>query len=87
MLVHVVAVDLDKLFEDRGSTTGALDGEASRVVEVTVHRAVVLVVRVLWAKDGGTDGAGEVLDVKLHVCRFVSIRSAYRGGAVPNAVM
>lgn len=67
MLVGTVAVDLDKLFEDGGPTSSALDGEASRVVEVTVDGSSVLVVGILRTKDGGADGACKVLDVELHI--------------------
>jgi hypothetical protein len=68
MLVLAIPVDLDELLENGGSATGALDGESGRVVEVAVDRAAVLVVGILRAKNGRADGAGEVLDVKLHVC-------------------
>ena len=68
MLVDRVAVDLDELLEDGGTTAGALDGEPGRVVEVAVDRPGVLVVRVLRAEHGRAHRAGEVLDVKLHVC-------------------
>lgn len=55
MLIVVVSVDLHKLFEDGDLASGALDGEAGGVVKVAVHGALVFVVRVLRAKDGGTD--------------------------------
>ncbi len=65
MLVGVVAIDLDELLEDGGLASCTLDGEASAVVEVAKDVAVVLVVAVLRAKDGGADRAGKVLDVEL----------------------
>ena len=68
VLVYRVAVDLDKLLEDGRPAAGTLDGEPGRVVKVAIDVAGVLVVRVLRAKDGRTDRAGEVLDMELHVC-------------------
>ena len=65
MLVLVVPVDLDELLQDGGAAASAADGEARRVVEVAEDTPVVLIVRVLRPKDGGADGAGEVLHVEL----------------------
>lgn len=67
MLVRAVSIDLDKLLEDRCSTSSAFDGESSRVVEVTVDRSIVFIIRVLRSKDCRTDRAGEMLDVELHI--------------------
>ena len=66
-LIAHVAVDLDKLLEDGARAAYALCREASRVVKVAVDVLVVLVVRVVWPKDGRADGAGKVLDVELLV--------------------
>lgn len=67
MLVDIVPIDLDELLQDSSLTTSALDCEACRVVEMAVYLTAVLVIRVLGTKDCGTDGAGEVLDMELHV--------------------
>lgn len=68
MFIVVVSVDLDKLLEDGDLTACASDSEAGGVMKVAVDGAVVLIIRVLRPKDGRTDGAGEMLDVKLLLC-------------------
>ena len=67
-LVAHIAVDLDELLEDRGIAARTLCREAGGVVEMAVDVSVVFVVRVLWAEEGGADGAGEVFDVEFLVC-------------------
>ena len=72
VLVLTVAVDLDELLQDRGSTSSTLCSVAERVVVVTVNHAVVLVVRVLGTKDRWADRACEVLNMIFVVeCRDV----------------
>lgn len=67
MLIETVSVDLDELFQDGRATTGALDCEASGIVEMAVDLPLVLVVAVLRSEDRRAHRAGEVLDVKFHV--------------------
>jgi hypothetical protein len=69
VLVRTIPVYLDELPEDGGSTSGAFDSKATGVVKVTKDFSGMLVVGVLRAKDCGTDGTCEMLDVKLHVWR------------------
>jgi hypothetical protein len=47
MLILAVAENLDKLFQDGGLTAVTALSELSGVVEVTVHLALMLVVRIL----------------------------------------
>ena len=63
MLIDAIAEDLHKLLQDGRLAAIALLGELGAVVVVAVDVALVLVVGVLRAEDGGADGAGEVLDV------------------------
>lgn len=42
-------------------------GKLGRVMEMTVHLALVFVVRVLGAENGGTYGTGEMLDMVLAI--------------------
>ena len=63
VLVLTVAVNLDELFEDCVVAAMATLGEAGRIVIMAINLALVLVVAVLRAEYGGTDGTGEVLDV------------------------
>ena len=67
MLIDAVAEDLHELLENRGLASVALLRKLGAVVVVAVDVAVVLVVGVLGAEDGGADAAGEVLDVVLAV--------------------
>lgn len=69
MFVLVIAIDFYKLFQNRSSATRALDSESRAIMEVAKDAAVVFIIRVLRPKDGGADGAGEMLDVKLHAWR------------------
>jgi hypothetical protein len=71
--VALVAVDLDKLLENGRVAADALDSKAGGIVPVTKYCAIVLIVRVLWTKESGTDGAGEMLDVILFVCTRRSV--------------
>jgi hypothetical protein len=57
----------NKLLEDGRVATNALDGEPCRIVPMTKHRAIVLIVRVLWTKKCRTNGTSEVFDVVLSV--------------------
>ena len=69
VLVLTVAVDFDKLLQNRGPASSTLDRVTQRVVVVAKDLAVVLIVRVLGAKYRWTDGTSEVLDVVLVVER------------------
>lgn len=69
MLVLPVAENLDKLFENGGMAAVTPLGELGRVMVVAVDVAIVLVVAVLRAKDGGAERTGEVLHVVLAVER------------------
>ena len=51
MLILAVAKDLDELFEDGSLATVAALGELGRVVVVTIHIAIMLVIAVLSPKD------------------------------------
>ena len=44
MLIHIVAVDFDKLLQDRRPAASAGDRETGRVVEMAVDVAFVFVV-------------------------------------------
>lgn len=67
--ITLVSVDLDELLEDSRVATNALDGKTSRVVPVTKDSAVVLIVRILGAKEGWTNRASEMLNVILFLCK------------------
>jgi hypothetical protein len=54
-LISHVPVDLDELFQDGSRTAGTFSGKSRRVVEMTVHVAVVLIVRVLRTEKGGAE--------------------------------
>ena len=70
-LVTVVAVDLHELLEYCAVAASALGGKTGRVVEVAVNVVFVFIIGVLRTKNGRADGACEVLDVVLLVCRTV----------------
>lgn len=55
VLVLAIAEDLDKLFQNSGLTAVAALGELGRVVEVTVHLALVFVVGILSTEDRRAD--------------------------------
>lgn len=63
MLVDSIAEDLDELLQDGSLTSVAFLREFGRIMVVAVDVTFVLVVRILSAKDGRTDTAGEVLNV------------------------
>lgn len=63
VLVLAIAEDFDELLEDGRLAAVAALCELGRVVVVAVDAALVLIVAVRGAEDGGADGAGEVLDV------------------------
>lgn len=67
--ITLVAIDLDELLEDSRIAAHALGGKASRIVPVTKNSAVVLIVRILRAKESWTNRANEMLDVVLFLCR------------------
>lgn len=63
VLILSIPKYLDKLLEDSCLAAIAPLGEPCRIVVMAENVALMFVVAVLGAKDGGTDGAGEVLDV------------------------
>lgn len=63
VFIEAVAVNLDELFENGGLTAIALLSKLSRVMVVTVYFPIVLVIRVLGAKNCRTDTAGKMLDM------------------------
>lgn len=67
MLIRAIAEDLHKLLQNGRLAAVALLREAGGVVVVAVDAALVFVVAVLRAEDGGADAAREVLDVVLAV--------------------
>ena len=69
MLIYSIPEDLDELFQNGGLAPIALLRKLCRIVEVAIDIAFVFVVGVLCAEDGGTDAAGEVLDVVFAVER------------------
>ena len=69
VLVLAISKDLDKLLEDGRLAAIASLRELCRVVVVAVHIAVVLVVTVLRAKDGRTEGTSEMVHVVLPIQR------------------
>lgn len=67
-LVPRIPVNFDELFQDCAVATHALGREASRVVIVTVDIVVVLIVRILRAKEGCADRTCKMLYVVFFVC-------------------
>lgn len=67
VFILAVAVDLDKLLEDRGPASCTLDSVVDRVMIVAVDLPIVFIVRILGSKDGCADGASKVFDVILVV--------------------
>jgi len=63
MLIDTIPENLHKLLQDSCLATIALLRKPRTVMVMTVHAPLVLVVAVLRPEDGGTDAAGEVLDV------------------------
>lgn len=62
-----VAVDFDELLQDGTATSYAFRCKPRRVMEMAVHVAIMLVVRILRSKKRGAHGAGEMLDMKLFI--------------------
>jgi hypothetical protein len=67
MLVLPISVYLDELLQDGSLTAIATLGEFGRVVIMTVHTALVLVVAVRSPKNGWAHGTREMLNVILSV--------------------
>jgi hypothetical protein len=67
MLVLSIAENLHELLQNRSVTAVASLGELRRVVVMAIYFALVLIVRVLCAKNCGTDRAGKMLNVVLAV--------------------
>lgn len=65
MLVLIVAIDLDKLLEDRSVTSCAADSESGGIMEVAEDFAIVFVVTILRSKNSWTRRAREMLYVEL----------------------
>lgn len=63
MLILPITVDLHELLENSVLAAIAFLCKSGRVVVMAVHFAFVLVIAVLSAKDGRTQGTGEMLDV------------------------
>lgn len=66
-LVTRVTIYLHELFENGATAPGAFRRKSSRIMEVAVNVAIVLVVRVLRTEEGRAKGASKVFDVKLLV--------------------
>lgn len=62
-----VAVDFDELLQNGTATSYTLRCKTRRVVEVAVHVAIMLVVRILRPKKRSAHGACEMLDMELFV--------------------
>lgn len=77
--VPLIAVYLDKLLENGRVASNTLDCKAGGIVPMAKDGAVVLIVRVLGAKEGGTDGACKVLDVVLFVWKKSARAMGKRG--------
>ncbi len=67
MLILTVPEDLHELLQDGCLASIASLREMRRVVIVTVHLSLMLIVAVLGTEDCGTDGTGKVLDVVFSV--------------------
>lgn len=67
VLVLAVPVNFHKLLENCSLAAIASLRKLRRVMVMTIHVAIVLVVAVLCAKDRGTQGACEMVDVILSV--------------------
>ncbi len=63
MLIFTVSEYLNELFENRSLAAFTALSELGRVMVMAVHMAVMFVVAVLGAEDGGAEGAGEVVDM------------------------
>lgn len=72
VLVLPIPVYLYELLENRRLTATTSLGELGRVMIMTVHATLVLVIAVRGAKDGGTYGTREMFNVVFTVqCRNV----------------
>jgi hypothetical protein len=72
VLILAIAEYLDKLLKNGIVTSVTALSEAGGVVIVAIDAAVMFVVAVLCPKDGGTDGAGKVLDMVFPIeCGYV----------------
>jgi len=69
VLVLAITEYLDKLLENGGTATIASLGKLGRIMVMTVHISVMLIVTILSAKDSRTKAAREVLDVIFSVKR------------------
>jgi hypothetical protein len=67
VLILPIAKDFDELLQDGGLAAIAALSKLGRVVIVTVHLSIVLVIAVLSPKHGWADGAGEVFNVVLAI--------------------
>lgn len=77
VLIHAIAKNFNELLENSRLTAVALLCECGGVMVVAVDVAFVFVVRVLCAKDSGTNAAGEMLNVILAI-ECCDIRSTQR---------
>lgn len=53
-LVSHVAIDLNKLFQDRTTATRTFCGKTRRVMKMAIDIAIMFVVRILGAKESRT---------------------------------
>lgn len=60
-----VSVNLHELLKNRSTTSNTFGGKPCGVMEMAIHVGIMLVVRVLGAKEGITKRASEVLDMEL----------------------
>ncbi len=64
---RALTLDFDVVVEDRGATALTGGSKERGVVLGAVDLSLPLVVRVILSKDEGTEGAGEVVEVKLEL--------------------
>lgn len=69
VLVLSIAKYFDKLLQNSSLTAIASLGEVCRIMIVTVHFSLVLIITILGTKDGGADGAGEMFDMVFSIQR------------------
>jgi hypothetical protein len=63
-----VTIDLHELLENRTVAAGALGCEAGRIMKMTVYVPIMLIIRVLWSEQGGTEGTCKVFHMEFLVC-------------------
>lgn len=63
MLILAISHNLDELLEDRGLTAMALCRKLRGIVVMAVNLAIVLIIRILGAKDRRANAARKMLNV------------------------